>query len=317
MLYDPNWHVRSMAVTALWQIGSERAVHALVDVLQDTQWLVHWKAAYALGKIGTTDVLPVLSRLEKATNPFLSEVSQKVLTSLDIVADPKRLSRPRLEYCSEDPYTTMSYIPAGEFIMGHDNGPDNAQPAHQMALEGFFIDTYEVTNYQYKRFDPSYEYPPGKESYPVMNVSWEEANAYAEWIGKRLPTEAEWEKAARGNDGRKYPWGNEFDLTRCNTAESGNRRPTSVDGYSTGRSPYGVYDMSGNVLEWTADRYKAYPWSRYDSPDFEEDFIVLRGGSWLHPEINATCSSRLYAPAENRSNFIGFRCVKDVHTLKR
>lgn len=311
-LHDPNWQVRSMVVTALWKIGSERAINALIDLLGDENWMVHWKAAYALGKIGTTNILPVLSRMEKQTDTFLSEVSQKVLGSLDIIAEPRRRTAPHLEYHSGDQYANMSYIAPGYFIMGHDNGTENARPAHQMFLEGFFIDTYEVTNYQYKRFNPSHEYPPEMGLHPVVNVTWEEANAYAEWIGKRLPTEAEWEKAARGSDGRIYPWGNEFDPAKCNTQESGHQHLTPVNQYPRGKSYLGVHDMIGNVLEWTTDRYKPYPLSQYDSPDFAENFIVLRGGSWLHQGIQSICSTRMYAPADNRSNFIGFRCVKDI-----
>jgi formylglycine-generating enzyme required for sulfatase activity len=179
-------------------------------------------------------------------------------------------------------------------------------------LEGFFIDTYEVTNAHYKQFDPSHTYPAEQGRYPVVNVTWEEARAYAEWIGKRLPTEAEWEKASRGAEGRVYPWGSDFDSQRCNTQESGHRTLTPVDSYQNGQSVFGVWDLVGNVLEWTADRYTPYPLSQYDSPDFGEDFIVLRGGSWIHAKQQATCASRLYAPAGNRSNFIGFRCVKDL-----
>ena len=315
-LRDPNWHVRSMIVSSLWQIGSEQAIQGLVDVLGDEQWMVHWKAAYALGKIGTTDIIPLLAQMEKEPGSFLSELSRKVLSSLDVVVESRGHSQPRVEYRSEDRYANMCYIPAGNFIMGHDDGPDNAKPAHQIFIEGFFIDTYAVTNYQYKIFDPSHEYPQNMDACPVVNVTWEDANAYAEWIGKRLPTEAEWEKAARGGDGRLYPWGDEFDPARCNTEESGIRHVTPVNDYSLGKSCFGVYDMIGNVLEWTADRYAPYPGSSYDNPDVEEQFIVLRGGSWLHPGSRSTCSTRLYAPAANRSNFIGFRCVKDLHNSR-
>jgi formylglycine-generating enzyme required for sulfatase activity len=311
-LHDPNWRVRSMAISALKEIGSERAINALIDALHDDTWIVHWKAAYALGKIGNTAMFPVLCWLGQENNAILREVSQKVLHALAIVVEPKRQALPRLEYRSEDPYANMLFIPAGNFIMGDDNGRDDAKPARQVFLPEFFIDVYEVTNVQYKRFNPSHEYPHGMGSYPVVNVAWEEAQAYAEWIGKRLPTEAEWEKAARGCDGRLYPWGDKFDPSKCNTEESGIRRLTRVDQYSDSKSPFGGCDMFGNVLEWTADKYKPYTGSQYDSPDFNEDFIVLRGSSWIHQGNRSNCATRSYAPAENRSNFIGFRCVKDL-----
>jgi formylglycine-generating enzyme required for sulfatase activity len=311
-LHDPNWHVRSMAVTALREIGSEDTIKAIVDVLGDENWMVHWKAAHTLGKIGTTAMLSTLCRLEKDSDSFLAEVSRKVLSSLDIAFEPRRRSRPRLEYRADDPYMNMRYIPAGEFILGDDNGHDNAKPARHVFLPHFFIDAYEVTNVQYKRFNPSHSYPDEMDRYPVVNVTWEEAQAYAEWIGKRLPTEAEWEKAARGCDGRLYPWGDAFDLLRCNTEESGNRRLTRVDQYLDGKSPFDVYDMFGNVLEWTIDRYKPYEESLHDSPDFQENFVVLRGCPWIHQGEGATCATRTYAPPVNKNNFIGFRCVKDV-----
>ncbi len=312
VLSDPNWQVRSMAVSALWQIGSEKAVNGLIEALKDRDWTVHWKAAYALGKIGTTEILPILFRLEQEKNSFLQEVARNLLRSFEIVTETRKQTIPRGEYRSEDPYSTVSYIAPGHFIMGQDDGSDDSRPAQKIFLDGFFIDTYEVTNYQYKLFNPAHEYPRDMDFYPVVNITWEEANEYAAWIGKRLPSEAEWEKAARGLEGRMFPWGNEFDPNRCNTAESGQRRLTPVNYYSSGQSIFGVYDMVGNVLEWTADLYKPYHWSQYDCPDFAENFIVLRGGSWIHPAQKATCASRSYAPAENKSNFIGFRCVKDI-----
>ncbi len=310
-LIDPNWHVRSMAVSALWQIGSEQAFEPLLHALRDDDWMVHWKAAYALGKIATPAILPVLARLEQQKNTFLQNISRDVLKTLDVVTLPQSQTPIRLEYRSEDTFANMNYIAPGHFIMGRENGSANASPAQSVYLDGFFMDTHEVTNAQYKRFDAAHCYPEGADAFPVVNVTWEEANAYARWIGKRLPTEAEWEKAARGTDGRVFPWGNEFDHTRCNTQESGVHHLTAVNQFPNGTSPFGVYDMTGNVLEWTSDRYKSYAWSQHQSPDYDEDFIVLRGGSWIHPEHQSTCATRLYAPADNRSNFIGFRCAKD------
>jgi formylglycine-generating enzyme required for sulfatase activity len=312
VLHDPNWQVRSMAVTALREIGSEEAVTALVDVLGDEHWMVHWKVAYTLGQIGTTAIFQVLSRLNKENAPLLGEAARKVLSALDIVVERRPHAQPRLEYRSDDPYANMCYIPTGEFVMGNDNGHDDAKPAYPVVVSEFFIDAYEVTNAQYKLFNPAHTFGEGMEWHPVVNVTWEEANAYADWVGKRLPTEAEWEKSARGGEGNLYPWGKTFDSTRCNTEESENRRLTPVNRYPAGKSPYNVHDMFGNVLEWTADRYQSYPGSQYDSPDFQENFVVLRGCPWIHQGKLSNCATRTYAPADNRSNFIGFRCVKDV-----
>ncbi len=311
-LHDPHWRVRSMAVTALKEIGSSDAIEALVAVLADEHWMVHWKAAYALGQIGDPSILSILRRLEHENSPILGEAVRTVLSSLDIVVESRPHAQPRLTYRSETPHETMRYIPSGDFLMGDSEGPDDARPAQHIFLPEFFIDRYEVTNAQYAMFDASHQYLDGKDLFPVVNVTWEEAQAYAAWLGKRLPTEAEWEKAARGTDARLYPWGDDFDFSRCNTEESGNRGLTAVNHYPGGDSPYQVSDVFGNVLEWTADYYRPYAGSQHTTPDFQEDFIVLRGSPWIHQGRGVNCATRSYAPADNKSNFIGFRCVKDV-----
>ena len=311
-LHDSNWRVRSMAVTALGEIGSEHALQGLLERFADATWMVHWKAAHALSKIGATTILPVLCQLEKGQHPLLGDAARKILSTLDIVAEPHQQAAPRLEYRTEKPLLNMRYIPAGEFIMGDDNGHDDAKPACRTFLPEFLIDAYKVTNAQYRRFDPAHAYPEGMDLYPVVNVSWEEAQAYAAWAGKRLPTEAQWEKAARGGDGRLYPWGAAFEASQCNTEESGRRQLTPVNQYPLGKSPFGVVELFGNVLEWTADRYQPYPWSRCDSLDFKENFVVLRGSSWIHQGSLGTCAARIYAPPANKTNFIGFRCVKAI-----
>lgn len=311
-LHDPNWRVRSMVVSALREIGSSEAIEALVDVLADDHWMVHWKAAYTLGCISDQSIFSTLCRLDRENAPLLGEVARKLLSSLEITVETRPQAQPRLAYRSDTPYDAMQYIPAGEFLMGDPEGHDDTKPIQHVFLAEFFIDRYEVTNAQYKLFNPSHRYPKGKDWFPVVNITWEEAQAYADWVGKRLPTEAEWEKAARGEDGHLYPWGNQFNASRCNTEESRNRGLTAVTQYPGGKSPFHVEDLFGNVLEWTADYYRPYPGSQYTSPDFQEGFIVLRGSPWIHQGSVTNCATRSYAPADNRSNFIGFRCVKDV-----
>ena len=138
----------------------------------------------------------------------------------------------------------MVYVPEGEFLMGDER--------RKVFVNAFYIDPFPVTNAQYKAFDPFHSFPPEKANCPIsVGLSWFHAKAYALWAGKRLPTEEEWEKTARGTDGRIFPWGNEYDLARGNTLESEILNSTPVDRYSEGRSPYGCYDMAGNVLEWT------------------------------------------------------------------
>jgi formylglycine-generating enzyme required for sulfatase activity len=191
-------------------------------------------------------------------------------------------------------------IPPGEFTMGSGKGHGDEKPVHKVYLDAFYIGKYPITNVQYKRFVEATRrraprhwsggrIPEGKENHPVVMVSWYDARAYCKWLAEetgeivRLPTEAEWEKAARGTDGRLYPWGNEFDGDRCNTWESDIRDTTAVGEYSPrGDSPYGAADMAGNVWEWMSSLYKDYPYNPDDGRENPEanGSRVLRGGSF-------------------------------------
>jgi sulfatase modifying factor 1 len=194
----------------------------------------------------------------------------------------------------------MILIPAGEFLYG--------RKKKRVILPQFWIDETPVTNAEYARFVAQMGHSPplhweGKTppkriaDHPVTRVSWHDAVAYAEWAGKRLPTEEEWEKAARGSDGREYPWGDRFDPNRCNTRESGIGKTTPVGQYSPqGDSPYGCVDMAGNVWEWTAS-------------DYDKSNKVLRGGSWDNYQGDALCAHRgRYSPL-NWYISVGFRCA--------
>ncbi len=235
----------------------------------------------------------------------------------------------------------MVLISAGEFTMGTDKVDkdalqqrfgitkmpyENEHPAHKVYLDDYYIDKYEVTNKEYKEFvdatghpvPPSYwkngTYLPNTERMPVVMVSWYDADAYCKWRGKRLPTEAEWEKAARGTEERDFPWGNEFDSKKANSFGIYGGIST-VDYFKEDVSPYGVYDMAGNVSEWTADWYKAYDGNRFIDRDYGEKFKVLRGGSWggvghySFPLFYRT-SYRLRMGPATKLNDAGFRCVK-------
>ncbi|KPJ94639.1 MAG: hypothetical protein AMJ55_06050 [Gammaproteobacteria bacterium SG8_15] len=227
----------------------------------------------------------------------------------------------------------MILVPAGEFIMGtNDRLPDEG-PEHKVTVTAFYIDKYEVTNLQYKQFidttnhkSPNHfrnrTFPDGKADHPVVYVSWYDADEYCHWAGKRLPTEQEWEKAARSTDGRIYPWGNDFAITRANTPQhwlilEQDGDTTPVGAFPAGVSAYGTYDMSGNVWEWTASWYKPHPGNERVTENYGEKYKVLKGGSWWDCSFYKCGIS---APSYNRSFFLqstknksfGFRCAKNA-----
>lgn len=243
---------------------------------------------------------------------------------------------------------TMIEIPAGSFIMGTDmeRADVQNQPSHSAEVKAYRIDKYPVTNAQYARFVAETGYrppihwrngriPEGRELHPVTMVSWFDATRYAEWAGKRLPTEAEWERAARGTDGRRWPWGNRMDPLRLNTYYQVGAT-TEVTRFTDGASPEGVMDLAGNVSEWLSDDFLPYPGSPapHDlfmakvpsmplSPaersmgvaDFvrtDERYKVLRGGSWKSDPFSTSGFHRNFSLPNMASDFFGFRCADDV-----
>ena len=229
----------------------------------------------------------------------------------------------------------MVFIRGGTFLMGSDDGSPNHQPEHQVHVEDFYVDRWPVTNAEYKKFVdatrhpvPNYDvswcdtqdynwdpktrmYPHGKADHPVVLVTWEDVMAYAAWARKRLLTEAEWERAARGTDGRRYPWGNEFVSGRCNCKEVGLEGTSAIGQFSPdGDTPEGLVDMLGNVWEWTNSLFRAYP---YDPDDGRESrqargFRVLRGASWKNDANVVHSLSRLDGDFQFFNN-VGFRCA--------
>lgn len=216
--------------------------------------------------------------------------------------------------------------------MGYEDGDDDEKPVHLVMLDDFYIDQYEVTNALYAKCVDvggcrkpavttsddrgSYYGHPTYADYPVIYVTWEDANNFCKWRGARLPTEAEWEKAARGTDARLYPWGN--DEPDCNLANFfGCRGDTTARGqYEAGVSPYGVYDMAGNVWEWVADWYDSgyYAMSPDANPSglTKGDSKVLRGGSWYFDKSYLRSTDRIHLRPGMITNYIGFRCAKDT-----
>lgn len=253
-------------------------------------------------------------------------------------------------------YTDMVLIPAGEFQIGSNDGDDDEKPVHTIYVDAFYMDKYEVTNAQYKAFvdaNPEWQkdhisekyrdslylfdwnansYPEGKGNYPVVNVSWYGAMAYAQWAGKRLPTEAEWEKAARGGlAGKRYPWGDSIDLSKANYGQNVGEI-TPVGSYPA--NGYGLFDMGGNTAEWCLDAYdsdfyesfpRRNPFSGgnvtevasnftdvvYNSENFET-WRVFRGGAWSTDSWSVQVARRGHYPPSGTYPSLGFRCVKDV-----
>lgn len=235
----------------------------------------------------------------------------------------------------------MVLIPAGSFTMGTDDGEPNEKPVHRVYLNEYYIDKYEVTTSRYARFleatrrERPYRWNEVNleedGNRPVMGVSWNDAQAYCRWAGKRLPTEAEWEKASRGTDGRRYPWGNEEpEGDRGNFGHSfkwrGYATLTSVGSFERGTSPFGVHDLSGNVSEWTADWYD--PGYYHDSPPFNPtgpvipekpelyslDFSrrkVVRGASYGSGAHGMRSTIRGGSAPGKRHGDVGFRCAQD------
>ncbi|MDX2032385.1 MAG: SUMF1/EgtB/PvdO family nonheme iron enzyme [Blastocatellia bacterium] len=229
----------------------------------------------------------------------------------------------------------MVYVLGGAFRAGRDDGEPNERPAHTVTIKPFFIDRTEVTNEEYQKYidatgspaPPAWNdnrFPENAEKLPVTGISWEEATAYAEWAGKRLPTEEEWEFAARGADGRFYPWGENWmpDTANVKNTEGETRELMPVGQFVLGASPFGVVDMSGNVWEWTASDYREYPGGSIEAPPAGfTNLKVIRGGSYLSSGKKATATLRVGWPGSRDSwpkgrapeyDQTGFRCAQDV-----
>lgn len=258
---------------------------------------------------------------------------------------------------SEKDGMILVYVPAGEFTMGSDTGSSDEQPVHQVYLDAFWIDQTEVTygmfsdfveetGYQTEAEEKGWSYAyvgstweevsgadwqhptgPGlaitEDTKPVIHVSWNDAVAYCKWAGRGLPTEAQWEKAARGTDGRTYPWGDTFDGEIVNFCDAncpfgwadksfddGYADVSPVGSYPAGASIYGALDMAGNVWEWVSSLYQPYP---YDANDGREDLSAsgsraLRGGSWINLDYHVRSANRNWSDPTNSNDYVGFRC---------
>lgn len=265
---------------------------------------------------------------------------------------------------------TMVFVPAGEFTMGSagTEGFPDEHPARRVFIGSFYLDRLEVTNRQYAEFvEATHHREPMNNNpsvtmwrdhkpletvvhHPVVNVSWEDGRDYCLWAGKRLPTEAEWEKAARGTDHRRYPWGDEWDIAKANSASywagrtiefqsgadweafwikgegarlskekgiNGEVLTLPVGSFPDGTSPYGALDMAGNASEWVTDwfdpnYYRVAPLSDPQGPE-RGAIKAMRGGSWLKPATSLRTADRDWGTMDSRPSGTGFRCAKDAY----
>ena len=264
------------------------------------------------GQLIESTVTPVPTKLPSVTPlPPTVSVPQPTVTATIPALPPT--STPVTSVSPIDGMTLV-YVPAGEFIMGSNNGDIDEKPERTVYLDAFWIDRTEVTQGMYSKCTAGGCTKPtcvnGGDDHPVVCVVWDNAKAYCEWAGRRLPTGAEWEKAARGTDGRIYPWGNEpatceyavmDDLTgKGNGCGEGNSA-WAVGSKSKGVSPYGALDMAGNVSEWVAD------WEEHDAAN--NTGHVLRGGSYLSiPSTVRATKRELLHPPVDKYDGLGFRC---------
>lgn len=254
-----------------------------------------------------------------------------------VVEAQRLLSRERWEDLDH-----MVRVPAGPFTMGTDleRADEQDKPRHEVTLPTFYLDKFLVTNAQYARFVAATarrapiswkdgRIPQGELLKPVTMVTWSDAADYCAWEGRRLPHEAEYEKAGRGVDGRRWPWGDNMDPTRLNTYYNVGST-TDVTAYPRGASIYGIYDLSGNVAEWTADDLQPYAGSKTSQslsaenaagtaaqPTQTHSFKVLRGGSWKGDPFSTSLYHRDFAPPNQATDFYGFRCASSVERTGR
>ena len=262
------------------------------------------------------------------TNPFTTTPTSEPATTntpspTETSAPPTLVFDIGSTMTSEKDDMILVYVPAGEFTMGSDNGDDDEKPVHKVNLDAFWIDQTEVTNALFAKCvqdsdctqpsDLTYYIDSNYADHPVVYVSWEAAKAYCAWADRRLPTEAEWEKAARGESAFTYPWGNDTPNNNLLNYNSAVGDTTEVGKYPDGASPYGALDMAGNVWEWVSSLYGPYP---YDATDGREDLSVSgvrerRGGAWpYYGPFSVRSANRDWTDPRDSYGKLGFRCSR-------
>ncbi len=317
------------------EFGAEKAKKRILPWLSDGVGLLGLGA----GLIVVVFILIKALGVGGAGNEITPVAQNPLDTEQVTIAETPVLNQPVIEVATNIPTPSstvsekdgmvMVYVPEGEFQMGAEDGRDDEMPAHTVYLDAFWIDQTEVTNGMYSLCvqagvcDP----PNGEGSYsrgayhgevqyadyPVINVDWYDAMAYCEWAGRRLPLEAEWEKAARGMDGRVYPWGNASPSNSLLNYNANIGDTTEVGSYPDGASPYGALDMAGNVWEWVADWYDEDYYSNSPASNplgpSNGDYRALRGGSWLNNEVVVRSACRIGDEPDFWDSLFGFRCA--------
>jgi formylglycine-generating enzyme required for sulfatase activity len=260
------------------------------------------------------------NRLSSMNDPQLRPSPQP--TALVAQATPEVAASPVPSPATNKP-VGMVFVPGGTFKMGRDDGDEFESPAHKVTVNPFYIDRTEVTNEEYQRFIAATgrrapanwaqgKIPEGQAKFPVVNVSWNDADAFARWTSKRLPTEAEWEFAARGADGRAYPWGNDWKQDLANAGRGKGGGAVETGRYAAGASPFGALDMCGNVWEWTSTDFADYPGKKAPSSMAGAKLKVIRGGAYDVAPKRATTTYRGAISPDRVFDKTGFRCVRDA-----
>ena len=297
-------------------------VEPFTDVFGNTKipWRVGYNCALLLREMRGPEAVRLLKSAMEDPRKKIASAARAALIRLDALEEAEVVpSRAAQWTVNETDGTELLRIPAGEFLMGSDAHDSDERPQHSVHLDAYFIAKTPVSNAQYRIFveatghreprrwdNKRYNQP----NQPVVGVSWRDAVAYCEWAGLRLPTEAEWEKAARGTDDRQWPWGNEPpNDKRCNFGDNVGH-PSEVGSYPDGASPYGCLDMAGNVWEWCSTKWRgSYSKPADESPE-GDDPRVLRGGAWYKDADGVRCSYRDWPHPGGRLLLIGFRCAQ-------
>ncbi len=327
-----------------------------INVLLDEDLAIEARqnAVRVLSQMGGSKAEVALKEAVKSDDIALARFAFNALEFLNAaegIKRPEKEKAPEIIKIKKDS-SEMVLIPEGSFIYGSREDDklarDWEKPQQTIFLPSFYMDIYPVTNRQYCEFlnqkkpgkkgldewidlsgkweeekcriskkRNNYVIETGYEEYPVIFVSWFGAEAYARWAGKRLPYEVEWEKAARGTEGLIYPWGNTFDKSLCNSYEGGINHTTAVNAYPQGKSPYGCFDMAGNVWEWCADWFDDNNDKTGPSLKGPEGGSgrVLRGGSWDVPSGGCRAAYRGWAPPALRFDCCGFRLARSFYPL--